>query len=110
MESGISTYSRHHPCYNELLAYSIEAPSGTWIGRLDYVFWGKAHNLLCFFTEEENGGKYRLSTFWNNAFRPQKNGPAFNTEPLGNRYLITTEISLNRLPKFTIAQPLVETL
>lgn len=99
----ISTY-RSHPAYDTFIDYAFDAPDGTWIGRLDHVAYGKTHNLLCFFTDDATGKKYRLSTFWSNKFRPYSEGPSFNEEVPGGRYEIRTVISKNSLPKFDYAR------
>jgi hypothetical protein len=100
---GISGF-RAHPDRDQFRDYVIEAPAGPWIGRLDYVAWGKSHNLLCYFTDVAGGGRYRLSTFWNRQFRPHGDGPAFDQAEIGTRYEITTELSKTGLPKFATAK------
>lgn len=95
-----------HPAGQTLLEYSMEVPLASWTGRLDYVAWGKAHNLLCYFNEEATGNRYRLSTFWNNGFKPYRDGPAFNEEATGTRYAIQTSRSKNGMVKFDAARVL----
>ena len=95
-----------HPQAEALRDYSMDVPPERWVGRLDHVAWGKAHNLLCHFTEEATGQKYRLSTFWNSGYKPYRDGPAFNEEPLGGRYEIRTSRSKNGMAKFDSARRL----
>ena len=99
---GISGF-KAHPDREQFQNYLFEVPPGTWTGRLDYVAWGKSHNLLCYFTDAASGAKWRLSTFWNRQFRPHGDGPEFDKEPLGSRYEITVEASKTGMPKFVTA-------
>jgi hypothetical protein len=68
---------RPRPERERLFDYLLDAPEGAWIGRLDFLAWGKSQNILCYFTDEATGAKYRLSTFWNRNFAPQREGPCF---------------------------------
>jgi hypothetical protein len=105
MVSGISGF-KVHPERDMLIQYSFDVPVGTWLATLQAVAWGKSHNLLCYFTSEENGDRYVLSTFWNRQFRPHLDGPEFDKEALGSVYEITTEISKNGRAKFVTAKRL----
>jgi hypothetical protein len=91
---------RAHPERERLFDYVLDAPERAWIGRLDFLAWGKSQNILCYFTDEATGGKYRLSTFWNRDFAPQREGPCFREEALGSRYEISTSRSKKGLPIF----------
>ena len=102
---GISGF-KAHPDREQFRDYLFEVPPGTWTGRLDYVAWGKAHNLLCYFTDEASGAKWRLSTFWNRQFRPHEDGPEMTGVAIGSRLEISTETSKNGMPKWTTAKPL----
>ncbi len=99
---GISGF-KAHPDRDSFRDYASDVPPGPWIGRLDYLAWGKSHNLLCYFTDEATGLKYRLSVFWNRQWRPHGDGPEFDKEPLGGRYEIPTEVNKNGFPKFVTA-------
>ena len=105
MAQPISSY-KTHPAYEEFRTYVHEVPPGSWIGRLDHTTWGRARNLLLYFTVEATGEKCRLSTFWNNQFRPRLEGPAFNEEIPGGRYEITTKLTRNSLPELVSARKL----
>jgi hypothetical protein len=97
-----------HPDRDMLANYSAEVRLGTWIGTLQDLAWGKSHNLFCYFTDEEDGARYRLSVFWNRQYRPHGEGPAFDKEPVGTVYEITAETSKNGLPKFMTAREIEE--
>ena len=105
MAQAISGF-KAHSARDEFRDYAFEVPPGTWTGRLDHLAWGKSHNLLCFFTVEATGEKFRLSTFWNRQFRPHGEGPAFNEEATGTRFEITTQPSRNGFPDFVSARKL----
>lgn len=70
--------------------YGNNPPTGTWTGRLDYHAWGLSKNLFCFFTDEATGQKHRLSVYNRQSYRPYNDGPAFDEEPIGGRFEITT--------------------
>lgn len=91
-----------HPIDTE--EYQTTAPEGTWNGYLDYHAWGKSQNLFCFFTDVETDECYRLSVFSRSGYKPYKNGPAFDQEPVGGLFKITTETSKNGLSKFLSAE------
>jgi hypothetical protein len=99
---------RSHPEHEEMSLYALDSPEGVWIGRLDFVAWGKQHNLICYFTEEATGRKYCLSTFWSKQFKPYTDGPSFREELPGARYEIQTTRSRNGLPRFDLARRLEE--
>ncbi len=105
MAQSISGF-KAHPARDEFRDYVVEVPPGTWIGRLDHLAWGNSHNLLCYFTAEATGDKFRLSTFWNRQYRPRDDGPAFNEELTGGRFEIATTPSRNGLPDFMSARKL----
>ena len=92
-----------HPARDDFRDYATEVPPGTWVGCLDHLAWGKAHNLLLYFTVEPTGEKYRLSTFWNRQYRPHGDGPDFADEATSGRFEITTKPSRNGFPDFTKA-------
>jgi hypothetical protein len=91
-----------------LQAYSNDPPPGTWIGRLDAHAWGRSTNLFCYFTDEATGQKYRLSVFSRSQYRAYQGGPAFDQEPLGGRFEITTGKSKNDMATFLAARKLEE--
>lgn len=95
-----------HPDIIKLREYAMEAPEGTWTGRLDFHAWGKSLNLFCYFTELASGKKYRLSVFHNKEYHPSKEGPAFDEEPAGSTFEITTGKSKSGLPSFLSARKL----
>jgi hypothetical protein len=66
---------RAHPERERLFDYLPDAPEGAWIGRLDFLAWGKSQNILCYFMDEASGSKYRLSTFWNRNFASAEGRP-----------------------------------
>jgi hypothetical protein len=103
MVGGISGF-KAHPDRDMLTQYSFDVPVGTWLGTLQAVAWGKSHNLLCYFTSEEDGSRYILSTFWNSQFRPHDTGPEFDKEAIGSVYQITTAMSKNGRTKFVSAE------
>src|SRR5438105_2056924 len=61
-QSGIFGW-KDHLDFDAMNEYRDIAPSGTSIARLDYLAWGKSHNLFCYFTDEATGARYRLSVF-----------------------------------------------
>lgn len=94
----------NHP--SDLLgAYRTDAPQGTWTARFDDRAWGKSANLFCYFTELESGERYRLSVFFDKAYRPADGGPAMDEEPLGRVFRITTGQSKKGLSRFLAAKP-----
>lgn len=97
---------RSLPEHELLHEYVLDAPADPWTGRLDYIALGKRSNLLCYFTDEATGKKYRLSTFWTNQFRPYSEGPCFREEAPGGCYEIRTMISKNGVPRFDSARKL----
>ena len=107
MASGISGF-KAHPDRDKLAQYSFDVPVGIWLGTLQAVAWGKSHNLLYYFTDEENGNRYILSTFWNRQFRPHGDGPEFDKAAIGSVYEVTTEMSKNGRAKFVSARLLEE--
>ena len=96
----------NHPDLFQLRDYAMEAPEGKWTGRLDYQAWGKSLNLFCYFTEVASGKKIRLSVFHEKQYHPAQEGPAFDEEPVGGTFEITTEKSKKGLPKFVAARKL----
>lgn len=44
--------------------YSQNLPEGIWHGRLDFKKWGQCC-LLCYFTDLQDGRKYRIAAFRN---------------------------------------------
>lgn len=94
----------NHDKPETLKEYVMDAPEGTWRGRLDELAWGKSQNLFCFFTDIESGKKYRLSTFNQKAYKPEKEGPAFDEVEKGATFEITTAKSKNGFPKFVAAK------
>ena len=89
-----------------MMLYALDSPEGPWIGRLDFIAWGKQHNLICYFTEATTGREYRLSTFWSKQFKSYVDGPSFREEVPGARYEIRTSRSRNGLPRFDRARRL----
>ena len=73
---------------------------------VDDMAWGKSQNLFVFFTEAATGKKYRLSVFHNKQYHPSKEGPAFDEEPVGSSFEITTGKSKSGLPSFLSARKL----
>jgi hypothetical protein len=104
---GISGF-KSHPERDRLFEYSFEGipTCCPWIGRLDFMAWGKSTNLFCYFTDEATGGKYVLSTFASNQYKPYLDGPGFKHEALGGRYEIKTSLSKNGMTKFDSARRL----
>lgn len=94
----------NHPQPDKLKEYVMDAPEGTWTGRLDDQAWGKSQNLFVFFTEAASGKKYRLSVFHNKAYKPSKEGPAFDEEPVGGTFEISTAKSKSGLPSLISAR------
>lgn len=88
---------------DRLKEYVMDAPEGTWIGRLDEHAWGQSQNLFLFFTDAESGQKRRLSVFSNSQYQPSKGGPAFDQEPVGGLYEIQTGKSKSGFPTFLTA-------
>lgn len=103
MRQSIQNFN-NHPQPERLKEYVMDAPDGTWTARLDDHAWGKSQNLFVFFTEAATGNKYRLSVFHNKQYKPSKEGPAFDEEPLGGTYEITTGKSKSGLPSFLAAR------
>jgi hypothetical protein len=96
-----------HPDKDALREYEGQAPDGLWTGRLDYLAWGRASNLLCYFTDEATGLKHRLSVFSRQSYKPYQGGPTFDEEAPGGRFEITTENGQKSdLPKFLSARTL----
>lgn len=95
-----------HPNPEKLKEYVMDAPEGTWTGKLDDHAWGKSQNLFVFFTEAATGKKYRLSVFHNKQYHPSKDGPAFDEEPVGGTFEITTGKSKSGFPSFLSARKL----
>lgn len=96
----------NHPDLMKLREYGMDAPEGAWTGRLDDMAWGKSQNLFCYFMDTKSGQKYRLSVFSQKAYKPSKGGPAFDEEPVGGYYEITTGKSKNGLSTFLSASKL----
>lgn len=84
--------------------YTMDAPEGQWTGRLDDLAWGKSSNLFCFFTDMTSGKKYRLSVFNEKAYKPSKGEVAFDQEPPGGVFEITTGKSKKGFPTFITAK------
>lgn len=93
-----------HP--SDLLGgYRSDAPDGIWTGRFDDRAWGRSANLFCYFTDMASGKHYRLSVFFDKAYRPANSGPAMDQEPLGHVYKITTKLGKTGLSRFIAAEP-----
>jgi len=95
---------QNHPNQKGLASYAFNAPNGEWVGKLDDRAWGKSQNLFCYFTDMTTGTGHRLSVFNQKGYRPYKDGPKFDHEPLGQTYKITTESTDEGLPKFLKAE------
>jgi hypothetical protein len=96
-----------HPDKDALREYTGEAPDGLWTGRLDYLAWGRASNLLCYFTDEATGLKHRLSVFSGQSYKPYQGEVAFDEEAPGGRFELATGNSQSSgLPKFLDARKL----
>lgn len=94
-----------HPHKDALREYDMQVPDGLWTGSLDYLAWGRASNLLCYFTDEATGRKHRLSVFSRQSYKPYQGGPAFDEEAPGGRFEIATGRSKRSdLPKFLAAR------
>lgn len=93
-----------HPNSDKLLEYDMEPPAGVWTGRLDDRAWGTSANLFCFFTNTSTEKKYRLSVYSQKGYRPSNKGPAFDEEPIGGIFEITTKKSPSGLPTFLNAK------
>jgi hypothetical protein len=105
MRQNIKNFNTHAQP-EKLKEYVMDAPEGTWTARLDDHAWGKSQNLFVFFTDAATDKKYRLSVFQNKLYKPAKDGPAFDEEPAGGLYELTTGKSKNGLPSFLSARKL----
>lgn len=93
-----------HPAREKLdQEYSPVVLSGEYSVAFNDRAWGKSTNLFCYFTDLNNGQKYRLSVFARQNYRPYDNGVFFRDAPFGSRYKITIDESKNGLPKFVAA-------
>lgn len=97
---------KNHDDFLKLREYVMDAPEGTWTGRLDYHAWGDHQNLFCYFTDTATGRKYRLSVFQRSKYSPKQEGPPFDEEPIGGVFGIKCEKSKNGLPTFMKARKL----
>jgi len=71
--------------------YELDCPEGTWTARLDHKAWGKSQNLILYVTATTTGGKYWLSVFSHNAYKPRDESHDFrnDAEP-GDLFEFTT--------------------
>ena len=91
----MNTLSQYNPC----------GKSGVYRCRLDITQWGKSANLLCYFTNIENGEKYRLSVFFNNNYMPRNGTTSFKEAAPNTLYEIEIKEGKNgKLSTFVRAE------
>ena len=82
-------------------------PEGTWTGRLDQKAWGRARNLMLYFSDEATGQKFWFSVFSHNRYRPRDNSHDFqnDAEP-GDLFTLTTRKTKTGSPDLATARKL----
>ncbi|MFY9288781.1 MAG: hypothetical protein WAO98_09810 [Alphaproteobacteria bacterium] len=89
--------------------YKFGCPEGEWTGQLDGKKWGKASNLILYFTAS-TGEKYWLSVFQNHDYGPKGGSINFKNEEVGDFYSLKTETNARGNPVLLSAEKCEATL
>lgn len=97
MEYELMIYQLKDQEVNEIFGdYQITGCPPKFIGKLDFLVWGKSANLWSLFTDSETGDQYRFSTFYNLDYAPKKDGFSLRSAVSGQLYVVYTTSKNNR--------------